>query len=570
MKKPSLPQNNSIPYYKSHPDLIICFLIVILIFITYTQTLGFDFVWDDIRISQNPNIDAGITAEGIKWAFKLRNGLTYWHPFSWISHMLDIQIFGMNPAGHHLSNILIHAANCLLLFTLLRLMTGSLWRSTLVTTLFALHPLNVESVAWIAERKNVLSTFWGLLTILSYYRYTQQKGKYIYPVVILLFSMSLLTKPMLITLPIILLLLDFWPLKRYKTKRTGQDSAQGSNRYHFLGSDAKILSILFLEKVPLLVCSYLSYRMTSISMAEIAPNKSLFVSTHSVPLLLRIENIFVSLVNYLRDLFLPINLGCFYPMPDTLPLWEVIVSLALLIAITFLVIRFYPKRPNLLIGWFWFCISIAPVSGIIRIGAYPARADRFTYFPFIGLFIILSWGIYDLLGKRPKIKFLIITLIISIYCMTLTMHQMQYWKNEVSLYSRAIKVTSKDNVYMRMNLSQAVTNEGIILLSQDKVDASINKFKSAIIINSKNESSFNGLGVALSKKGHDEAAIYYLEKAIEIDPDYQLAHYNLGILFSKNKNYEKSLIHFTKVLQLDPNNESSVKYVKKALSMINK
>ena len=150
------------------------------------------------------------------------------------------------------------------------------------------------------------------------------------------------------------------------------------------------------------------------------------------------------------------------------------------------------------------------------------------------------------------------------------MHQMQYWKNEVSLYSRAIKVTSKDNVYMRMNLSQAVTNEGIILLSQDKVDASINKFKSAIIINSKNESSFNGLGVALSKKGHDEAAIYYLEKAIEIDPDYQLAHYNLGILFSKNKNYEKSLIHFTKVLQLDPNNESSVKYVKKALSMINK
>lgn len=567
-KNTSTHQKKHIPFYVSHPELIICFIIAILIFIAYQQTLSFDFVWDDNQhIVTNTNIHSGLTRDGIKWAFKVQNGLTYWHPLTWVSHMLDIQLFGLNPAGHHLSNVLLHTANSLLLFFILQLLTGSLWRSTLVAILFALHPLNIESVAWIAERKNVLSSFFWLLTILAYYWYSLKPKYYSYMFVLLLFIMGLLSKPALVVLPAILLLLDFWPINRYGINYAADDFKIG----HLISSPYKNkIILLFLEKIPLFLLSGACYFLASASMLETSTEKSQFVTNELIPMTIRLENIPVSYVKYLIKFFWPLNLGCFYPFPTFLPYWQVTGAIIILLLITLLTLRYFPGKPYLLIGWFLFCISLIPVSGIVQAGMWPALADRWAYIPYIGLFIIFSWGICDLLPKCHTLKFVLITFVLSTYYMTLTMHQVQYWKDEVTLYSRAIEVTDKNNMHMRKNLSTVITTQGSKLQLEGKLDESIDKFADAILIFPENGNSYNGLGVTLSLKGKNDIAKSYFQKALAINPDFIEAHMNLGTLFMVSKEYDEALIHFKEAVRLKPNNKLAIKNLEKALSIIDK
>jgi len=305
-------------------------------------------------------------------------------------------------------------------------------------------------------------------------------------------------------------------------------------------------------------------------MLNLSPVKSDFLGSNVTPITLRLENVIVSYVKYLLNFFRPLDLGCFYPYPDFLPLWQVVGSSFILLTITLLFLKKFPQKPYLLIGWFWFCISMGPASGIVQAGVWPALADRWAYIPFIGLSIILSWGISDLVKDKPSIKFPVIILIITIYLIAISKYQMQFWKDEISLYSRAIQVTSTDNFYMRKNLSTALTNEGNALQVAGKLDASISKFLDASIINPKNKNSFNGLGVSLSLKGDRETAISFFNKAIAIDPDFQSAHMNLGILFLNSNNYEKALLHLKEAVRINPESEMAIKNLERALSIINK
>jgi tetratricopeptide (TPR) repeat protein len=557
------------PFYVTHPEIIICALLIIVNFITYQQALNFDFVWDDNQhIITNFQLQSGLTSEGIQWAFKIQNGLTYWHPLTFISHMLDIQLFGLNPAGHHLINILIHTANSVLLFFILRLMTGSLWRSAFVAGLFAIHPLNIESVAWISERKNILSTFFWLLTMLAYYWYSQKETLSRYFLVFIVFGLGLLAKPMLVSLPLVLLLLDFWPLNRYQAKIQANNSGNEIPVF-FSKTFSTTLIKLVIEKIPFAVIAYLSYLITSLSMAKVSIDDQFFVPTSMISMSLRVSNAFVSYIKYILKLIWPANLACYYPFPMTIPLWQVIGSACLLILITLFCAKNFRKKPYFLIGWLWFCVTMAPVSGIIQAGVWPEMADRWAYVPFIGLFIIIAWGISDITKEKSYLAILIIFSLIIVLNIVVTKYYLQFWKDDVSLYSRAIQVTN-NNIYMRDSLSTVLSNQGGQLQLTGKLDEAEQKFIDAILVFPNNKNSYNGLGVSLMLKGDYDGALTNFQKALKVDPDFSIAHKNIALILYQKKDVEGAIFHFKEAVRLNPNNASAKKYLKNVLSKENK
>ena len=402
-------------FYKRHIVALICVLLAVITLAAYWRVMGCGFVNvdDNVYITKNPHISAGLTAENVKWALTAIDAAN-WHPLTWLSYLVDVAISGTVDAEQfHLTNLLLHLANVLLLFLLLRRLTKSVWRSAFVAALFAVHPLHVESVAWIAERKDVLSTLFWLLTVWAYARYADRTSAGRYVLVVVLFSLGLMAKPMLVTLPIVLLLLDYWPLGRFKAKgespkskvespksKVAQLSTPNAQRQEPGTMPKPALGKLVWDKAPLLLLSLASCVITYYAQLH---GKTV-TAIEAIPLGMRVSNAVVAYLLYIWKMVWPAKLAVLYPHPGpTLPIWLVVVSSAFLVSISALVIRYGRKRPYLAVGWLWYVIMLIPVIGIVQVGEQ-AMADRYTYVPLIGVFVMIAWGAREFLGKGERAK----------------------------------------------------------------------------------------------------------------------------------------------------------------------
>ncbi|MCX5855407.1 MAG: glycosyltransferase family 39 protein, partial [Deltaproteobacteria bacterium] len=433
------------PYFSNkYRELLIGMVLVLAVACVYSQVANHEFVNidDHVYVTNNPQVQSGLSLANMQWAFRFhKTDKVYWHPLVWISHMTDIQLFGLNPGAHHLVNVLFHMLNTLLLFIVLRRMTGSVWSSAFVAALFALHPINVDSVAWIAERKNVLSTFFWLCTMIAYLHYTKTPGIFRYLILVMVFTLGLLTKPMLATLPCVLLLLDYWPLGRIKWS----DQGITSKAELILTNCREVISSRVIwEKIPLGVLSLAAIGISSMRL-EAAGNVMPF---SVVPLTFRIENALVSYVRYIGKMLWPLDLAVLYPFPRSFPLEQTFAAAIALTSITAITLKFWKKYPYLVVGWLWFAGTLIPVSGLMMAGLWPAMADRWVYVPLIGLFVMISWGIPDLLKGNPFCTYFIpaaagaTLLLLAI----LTFNQTATWRNSRVLFEHAVAVTTGNHM----------------------------------------------------------------------------------------------------------------------------
>jgi tetratricopeptide (TPR) repeat protein len=513
-------------------DIIVCLFLLLVTLTVYWQVSKFDFVnFDDQKVSDNYFIQSGLTPDGFRWSFSFKDKeKTYWHPLTWLSHMLDVEIYGMDPGRHHLTNLLLHIASSLLLFLIFHRMTGALWSSAFVAMLFALHPLNVESVAWISERKNVLSTFFWMLTLWAYAYYTRKPNMVRYTSVMVAFTLGLLAKPMLVTLPFTLLLLDYWPLKRITLHPPELRRLNAAIR-------------LILEKLPLLILSLLSVYMSVASLGE-AGNVA---SIESVPLKLRIENAFVSYLEYIGKLIWPTNLAVFYPYPDHIPGWQVLGALIILVGISICVFKSLRKNPYLGVGWLWYLGTLIPVIGLIQAGLWPAIADRWTYVPLIGFFVMLAWGIPQLVNRWQHKSIILVsgTSVLLIILTITTYNQIGHWRDSAALFKHAIKSVGSNAV--------AHNNLGDAFSEQNKLDTAIKHYFIALDINPRSTLAYNNLGNAFAKQGKPTEAIRYYSEALQINPAFDVARLNLGNTLLKQGKNKQAAAYFYETLSINPN-----------------
>jgi tetratricopeptide (TPR) repeat protein len=486
---------------------LICLALVLATFLAYRQVRNNDFIdFDDtLYVTENKNIQNGLTPDAIKWAFTTTQAYN-WHPVTWLSHLLDCRLFGLNPAGHHLTGLFFHVANALLLFLVLLQMTGTLWRSAFVAALFALHPLHVESVAWVSERKDVLSTFLWLLTMWFYVRYTRRPKFTTYLPIMLTLALGLMAKQMLVTLPFALLLLDYWPLNRF-TRRPEQHKKKSA-------SAENSFSRCLLEKLPLLALSFVA----SAIVLYVQTKAALVRSTQQFPVDYRLENALLAYVKYIVKMFYPVNLGILYPHPMTNPsLRQVVAAGLLLLCITIAVFRFSQNRRWLIVGWLWFLGTLVPVIGLVQVGLQ-AMADRYTYVPLIGLFLIIAWGAADLtetLRYRAVILAASAVVILS-FLSALTYQQVSYWKDSVTLYEHTAAVT-KDNNIMHVNLGQ-------LLFPQGEADRAIYHWKEAVRIKPDQTPIHKNLAIVLAHRGDIDQAIYHYRQVLKYRPGDKAAY----------------------------------------------
>jgi len=480
---------------------------------------------DDLYITNNNHVKTGLNRENIVWAFTTTHAYN-WHPITWLSHILDCQLFDLNPGWHHLVSLLFHAANALLLFYLLKSTTGLLWQSAFVAALFAVHPLRVESVAWASERKDVLSTFFGLLTIAAYVRYVKKPQIGYYLLAIFIFALGLMSKQMLVTLPLVLLLLDYWPLNRLKIKELSIAECR--------------LSII--EKIPFLVLSVIAGGAVYIIQKQEGTVKSL--AEFSLPY--RIENALVSYVTYIFRMIWPGRLTVFYPhLFDNLPLWKVVAATSLLVGITTVAVLKVRQYPYFMVGWFWYLITLVPVAGFVQVGVQ-ASADRYTYIPLTGLFIIIAWGIPDIFARLPYKK-TFFQLFASILLPTLgviTNWQVRYWRDDITLYRHAAEAV-RNNWWAHLAL-------GGVLLSENKLDEASVNFTQVLQIEPDSPKALSGLGIILFKRGDFNDAETYFTKALELSPDFAEAQNNLGYILMNQGKFDDAAAHFEQALRVKP------------------
>jgi tetratricopeptide (TPR) repeat protein len=536
--------------------LLIGLLLVLSILLAYGRIIHCDFVdFDDrLYVTHNRQVQKGLTVEGLKWALTTFHAAN-WHPVTWISHMLDCQIYGLNPTGHHWTNLQLHIANSLLLFFFLQQMTGALGRSAFVAALFALHPLHVESVAWVAERKDVLSTLFGLLTMVAYGRYVRRKGGFNYFLVFLSLGLGLMAKPMLVTLPFVLLLLDVWPLQRLRFAKNGGQPLEDRQGFGF-----QALWHLIYEKIPLFLLAGFSSTITFWAQRSGGALDPL----SSLSLKIRTANAFVSYVSYILKAVWPTRLIVFYPHPgDTLPLWQGVGAAILICGVCYAVIRVIGSKPYLAVGWFWYLGTLVPVIGLLQAGEQ-AMADRYTYIPLTGLFIIIAWGVPDLLSKLdlsrrlPTVPAVVILFVLS----ALTFFQVGYWQNAVTLFEHALR-SGPDNDLSHNNL-------GTALFYSARVDEAISHFKRAVELNPDFAQGLRNLGAALYEQGNHDEAVVYLKKALEQHPESIMARVHLGKVRMAQKNADQAAAHFKKAIDLDPKNIDARIYLADALTALGK
>jgi tetratricopeptide (TPR) repeat protein len=512
----------------ARPPIPLALALFVATVFVFAPVAGHEFVnFDDPQyITENAFVTGGLTAQAISWAFT--SGYAgNWHPLTWISHMLDVQAFGLDAGAHHVTNALIHTASALLLFALLYRMTGAPGRSWFVAALFAVHPLHVESVAWLAERKDVLSTLFWMLTIWAYVRYVSQPRAGRYLTVVVLYALGLMSKPMLVTLPFTLLLLDVWPLRRLSLAAARRSEIVQRVR----------------EKLPLFALAIASSVVTIMVQQSAGAVKELAV----LPLGDRVANALVAYVVYGWKALWPSGLAAIYPYPESIAAWRVAVALALLAAITALAIRACQRYPYVLVGWLWYLVTLVPVIGLVQVGSQPI-ADRYTYVPLIGLFIIVAWGVPELLaGWRWRTSALAAAAVLVIVACTATARaQVHHWRNSVALWEHAVAVTT-DNYRAEGNLGHALASEG-------RLDEAITHYREAVRIHPGYAEAHNNLGLALARQGRIEEAIPHYTEALRLSPGYFEAHSNLGAALAGLGRYGEAITHFSEALTLQPDN----------------
>ncbi|MGD0573648.1 MAG: tetratricopeptide repeat protein [Sedimentisphaerales bacterium] len=515
------------------------FVLILGTLLVFRQVHNFAFVnYDDTDyVYENPHVLNGLTGDGIIWAFTT-NHTANWHPLTWLSLMLDCQLFGANPGWMHLVNLLLHIANTLLLFALLRKMTGALWPSAFVAAAFAIHPMHVESVAWIAERKDVLSTLFLLLTLAAYVSYVKRRSLFRYMLTVLLFALGLLVKPMLVTLPILLLLLDYWPLERIRGLRTEDRERKTEGVFQKLSAGQ-----LIAEKIPFIALSLVSSVITFL----VQLRGSAVAHIDALSLKARIANAFISYTRYTGKLFWPQNLAVFYPFDaDSFAFWQVVMCVLLLLVISIFVICFGRNQKYLPVGWFWFVATLVPVIGFVQVGQQ-ALADRYTYLPYTGLFIMIAWGLPELLSKSkwPQKKIGIgLSMVIVLTTLGICTHQqVSYWNNSFTLFSHAIEVTQNNYI--------AYNNLGVAYNSVGRYQDAIEAYKQTIRIKPDHETYFN-LGVACGKLGRQQDEVEAYKQAIRIKPDYALAYINLGDAYNNLGRYQDAIETYKRVIIIKP------------------
>ena len=491
----------------------------------FWQVRGFEFVNydDDKYVSKNEHILSGLTIENVAWVFTSEH-CGNWHPITGLSHILDCEFFGANPGRHHLVSLMFHLVNTLLIFVILRRMTGALWASAFVAAVFGLHPLHVESVAWISERKDVLSTLFWLLATAAYFRYVRRPSIGHYIMTLVFFALGLMAKPMLVTLPFVFLLLDYWPLGRLKN---------GRQIYH-----------LIWEKIPFFVLSAIS----SVITFTFQKGAGAVVGIQFFPLTGRIANAVVSYAGYIGKIIWPVNLAVFYPYLGHEPaVWQVFVAAALLLTMTIVVIRLGGKYRYLPVGWFWYLGTLVPVIGLMQTGEQ-SMADRYTYIPLTGLSIAVAWGVNDLAAKwnYRKIALWILSFIIILILTVSARFQAGYWRDSMTLFSRAIRTTGGNYL--------AYYGIGTVYFDKGAYDAAVAAYTDAIKINSRYVAAYNNRGTAYSQgKGAYDLAISDFNEALEISPRFAAAYYNRANAYAEGKGaYDQAISDYSKAIELNP------------------
>jgi Flp pilus assembly protein TadD len=519
------------------------FVLISSTLLVFWQVRNFSFLnYDDSDyVSANTQVLNGLTRDGVVWAFTT-NRSANWHPLTWLSHMLDCQLFGANPGRMHLMNLILHLANTLLLFAVLRKMTGTLWPSAFVAAAFAIHPMHVESVAWIAERKDVLSTLFLLLTLVAYVSYVKRRGLVRYVLAVLLFALGLLAKPMLVTLPFLLLLLDYWPLGRFDSPQTIKASSRQKRRLSPAHDKRRLLYRAIIEKIPFIALSVVSSVITFL----VQMKGSAVAHIDILPLKVRTANAFLSYARYIGKLFWPQNLAVFYPFDaNSFAFLQVAMCVLLLLVISIFVIRFGRNQKYLPVGWFWFVGTLVPVIGFVQVGMQ-ALADRYTYISYIGLFIMIAWGLPELLSKWPQRKNALgLSMVIVLTTLGICTHQqVSFWNNSFTLFSHAIEVT-QNNYIAHNNLGVACNGVGRY---QDAIDA----YKQAIRINPDYAEAHYNLGVACGKLGRGTDEIEAYKQAIRIKPDYAKVYVNLGVSYEDLGRYQDAVETYKQVIRIKP------------------
>jgi len=508
--------------------IIICVVLVLATFAIYSQVQDHKFInFDDDRyITESSLTKAGFTKENIIRLFT-NTHVSLWVPTTSLSFILDYQLYGLNPKGFLLTNLFFHIANSLLLFLVLFRMTGAIWQSAFVAAMFAFHPLNVESVAWVVERKNVLSTFFLLLTIWAYIRYAEKPTTKRYSLVFLVFAFGLMSKPMLVTLPFVLLLLDYWPLERFKLGRREREFKTAQKDKYFNGE--KNISKLVLEKFPLLILSALC-SITTLILFEKAGEP---VAQDPVSILAILTNAMISYFEYLWKMLWPKGLAILYAHPgNTLAVWKGVLCGIALLVITTISIKLIRKAPYFVVGWFWYLGTLIPVIGFITLGSH-LIADRYAYLPLIGIFVVIAWGVPELLKEwhyrknvlKASAGLLILTL------MLITWIQVSHWKSSITVFKHAIKVTDKKYP----NFALVHNNLGIALRADEqKNEEAITHYKMAIKLKPDYAKAYhnlfmahNNLGHALLQKGKMKEAVHHYRETVRLRPDLVAARDNL-------------------------------------------
>ena len=519
-------------------DLVILFGLAVMTLGIYAQVIGHQFITldDPTYIRENPNVNRGVTLAGLAWAFTTFDAAN-WHPLTWISHMIDCQLFGTNAGRHLLVNTLIHAANTLLIFYFLLRTTHARWPSALVAALFALHPLHVESVAWASERKDTLCTFFGLLSLVAYVRYGEARSISRYAWVAITLALGLLAKPMLVTWPFVMLLLDYWPLARFRARGQDQRSRSASH-----SEAATVTARLVWEKLPLFVLVAVSMIITLLAQSHGGAVRTFAAA----PVGFRLSNALVSYVKYLLLTFWPNNLAVYYPLPPTgIPTWQVIGAAFLLIGITALCFFQRRIRPYLIVGWLWFLGTLVPVIGFVQVGGQ-TMADRYFYIPSIGLFIAIAFGLADFARSwriAPPLSAAIAAGVLLILA-TLTNAQVQRWRDSFTLFEHTLAVTPP-NLHIEHNLALALGGSG-------RYDESAAHFEKALQIDPNFYDGLVGMGVTREFQGRLPEAIDYFQAAIHSQPDTPTAHLELGRARWKQNSDQAALEEIGRASQLAP------------------
>ncbi len=548
------------------PKLLICLFLTLAVLAAFWEVKNNDFInFDDPRCTtENLHIQGGLNLGFLKWAFTTSHA-GYWQPLTWLSFMMDYQLFGLNPGGYHIVNLLLHTVNSLLLFLILNRMTHALWKSAFVAALFALHPMHVESVAWIAERKDVLSAFFWMLTMGAYVLYAEKPGVKKYLLTLLFFSLGLMAKPMLVTLPCVLLLLDYWPLSRLRfnhsldvpkiseskkeKKRARKISASAKGKKVTPPDQSRSLQRLWpviREKIPFFAISVISSIVTAIGQQKAGAMESLEI----LPIGARIGNALISYIRYIGVTIYPRGLAVFYPHQGTPPLWEVFLAAAFVLIATLLIIRWAAKMPYLAMGWLWYLGTLVPVIGIIQVGMQ-SMADRYTYIPVIGLFVATAWAVPDIARNWRYRQYILTTgagIVLSALMFS-TWLQVKYWQNSITLFEHAIQVT--DNNYLAHN------NLGVALSDTGKREEAMAHYREAIRIKPSYENAHINLGNHLSVQGRTDEAILCYQEALRLRPNYAKAHNNLAVLLISKKMFKEAIGHYQEALKTDPTNSGT-------------